>query len=746
MPRLACSHCGLPVLAPTEGPGGEVFCCYGCYLVSRIVGSQGEEGVRAWVVLRLSIGALLAMNVMMLSVLLYTGSVEPQAAPTFRWVMLGLATPAMAVLGYPFVLGAAGEIARRRLSLDTLIAAGALAAFGVSAANTIRGAGHVYFDTATMLPVLVTLGKLIEATAKTRTGRLVRILETLLPATALRVEADGCATVGLSDRAVPAQGTAGQASRGTGGAYTHLREVALAELRVGDRVRVRPGERIAVDGRIVEGRTTLDVAAFTGESGPRTCGPGDAVLAGTVNGAGGIVVEAERTGEGILLRRIIGLVEEASSSSAAAPSVRMAERVAAAFVPMVLALAVAAGLFWSFRGSVARGGLAALAVMVVACPCAMGIAAPLATALAIGRAARAGVLVRGGDVLERVGQVGTMFFDKTGTVTTNQPAVTAVESLVSGVTEDELLGWLAGLESGSEHAVARGVIAEAKRRGLEIGSVSDLQAFPGQGVRGVVAWRGETRQVAAGTAAFVRPGEHEQEHEHGRGTEVVVAWGGKVRGRVLLADQIREDAAEAIRRLHEAGVATVLLSGDRLVAARAVGERIGIGAVDAPRRPDEKIAALRAARAGGLAPRSSSSGVPVPLFQYGDRRLFPERKRSQSPGVGMVGDGLNDAPALAAADVGIALGAGTDLARSAGHVVLLSDRLVQVPWLVRLSRRTRRIIAQNLAWAFGYNAVALGAAAAGVLHPLLAAIAMVVSSLTLLSNSVRIQSFPDEPR
>jgi heavy metal translocating P-type ATPase len=692
MPRLTCKQCGLPVVASGTVRGGDLFCCYGCYLVSRIIGAPDEGAPHAWNLLRLSVGALLAMNVMMISLLLYTRGVEPQSEPAFRWILLALSAPAMAILGYPFAAGAAGEIGRRRLSLDTLIAVGCFAAFGVSAFDTIRGAGNIYFDTATMLPTLVTFGKLIEGTAKSRTAQLVRSLDTLLPRAALKIEPNG------------------------------PHEVPIGDLRVGDRVRIRPGERIAVDGHILDGRAIVEQAAFTGESQPRVCGPGDEVIAGTVNGGEGLVVRAERVGETLLLRRIIAMVEEARATRA--PSERVAERIAAVFVPAVLVLAAAAGLFWALSDGRAKGGFAALAVLVVACPCALGIATPLATSFAIGRAARSGVLVRGGEVLERIGQVRTVFLDKTGTVTSLEPAVCRIERLDPAVGEAELLACLAALESGSEHAVARAVLAAAKERRLDLGAVSDFRAIPGLGAQGRVTWRGETREVRAGAEQFAGAvAETAPNAEKGtanvpggaespRSSLIYVAWDGKVRGRLALSDHVRPDAADAIRRLDEAGIATVLLSGDRAEAAEAIAKELGIGRVEAPRLPQEKIQAVRAA--------SRDRGIAA-----------------------MVGDGINDAPALAAADVGIALGAGTDLARQAGNVVLLSDRLDRIPWLIALSRRTRRIIAQNLAWAFGYNALALAAAAAGLLHPLLAALAMVISSLTVLSNSTRIQSFPE---
>jgi len=430
------------------------------------------------------------------------------------------------------------------------------------------------------------------------------------------------------------------------------------------------------------------------------------VIAGTINGLGGLVVEAETIGEQMHLRRIVGMVHEAWR--VAGSWERISDRAANLLIVATFILAVGAALFWILNGDPARGGLAALAVAVVACPCAMGIATPLATALAVGRAARSGVLVRGGDVLERIGQVRTVFFDKTGTVTTNEPVVQKIETYDATLSDDELLGWLAGLETGSEHALAKAVNREARKRGLQIGAVAAVKVTPGAGIRGVVDWRGTRREVTAGTTAFVGAVGAPPINEPV--TVIDVFWNGRVRGRVLLTDTIRADAEQAIRRLHEERIASVLLSGDRIEAAESVARRVGILRTEAPRRPEEKVRCIR----------NALVGVTV-----------------------MVGDGINDIPALAAADIGIALGAGTDLARHVGNVVLLSDRLMQIPWLIQLSRHTRRLIAQNLAWAAGYNAIALAAAAGGWLHPLLAAVAMVISSLTVLSNSVRIRNFPD---
>jgi heavy metal translocating P-type ATPase len=598
-----------------------------------------------------------------------------------------------------------------------------------------------------MLPALVTFGKLIEATAKSRAAVLVTDLETLLPPRALRVEGDA------------------------------LVDVPAAALRVGDHIRVRPGERFAADGRIVEGATTVEEAAFTGESRPRACSVGDEVLAGTVSG-GAVVIEVQRVGDELFLRRVLEMVSAARQRPSA--SERLADRAAAAFVPAVLALALAAGAAWLLLADATQAGLVALAVLVVACPCAMGIAAPLATALAIGRAAREGVLVRGGDVMERLGQVGTIFFDKTGTLTAGRPQVRAVHTLDEDVTEAEVLAVAASLESGSEHALGRAILAEARRRGVATGAVRAVHVTPGCGIRGTVSVGGVERDVLAGTPEFTERletgGWRLEEKKNNSAvpsaaivsavsiasslqppasslTVVDVAWGGRRRGRVLLADEVRPEAAESVSRLRGQGVALAVLSGDREEAARSVAAVVGIERVEAPRLPDEKIAIIQSHQVVdcGMDIRKAAFGIGDSAFGKGPKAEpsecpmpNPESRRwaLRTPVVAMVGDGINDAPALAAADVGIALGAGTDLARQAGHVVLLADRLDRLPWLVALGRETRRIIRQNLLWALAYNAVALGAAAAGVLHPLLAAVAMVVSSLTVLGNSVRLSRFP----
>jgi heavy metal translocating P-type ATPase len=680
--RRSCAHCGLPVTTFSPAtPLGDLFCCHACRMVAAIIGKQ-QQGDHTWNLLRLGIGALLAMNVMMVSLLLYTGGVEAAAIPTFRLVLLGLSAPALAILIPPFLSGAARELLAKRMSLDTLIAGGSLSAFAISAVNAVRGTGEIYFDTATMLPVLVTLGKLIEASAKTRAADLLKSMESLLPTTALR------------------QTTAG------------VDEVAIDQLLPGDRIWVRPGERVAVDGSIMEGSSSIEEAAFSGEFLPRFCQPGDRVIAGTVNGMGPLLVQAEKTGEELLLHGIVEMIRDAWDNPSAAE--RIAERAAALFTPAVLLLAATSMLAWTIAGDTANGLLSALSILVVACPCTMGIATPLATSLAITRAAKAGIVVRGGSVMERIAKTDTIFFDKTGTITVGEPTVQEVIILDRLVSEDELLARMATLESASEHPMAKAVVAKAKERGLEMGSTCQVWVSPGRGIEGRVSWRGVSKTVTAGSCEFVAK-KVAAPVTQSNCSLVDIAFAGRLCGRLTFSDLIRVDAKRCVQSLDRNCVACLLLSGDGYPAAAAVAEAVGIGKVEAPRTPAQKLESIKTAIASGKT-------------------------------VAMVGDGINDAPALAAAHTGIAMGAGMDLAKQAGNVVILSGDLMQIPWLIGLSKQTARIIRGNFAWSFGYNTVALAAAAAGLLHPLLAAVSMVVSSLSVLGNSLRISAFPERSR
>ncbi|HJV34193.1 cation-translocating P-type ATPase [Geomonas sp.] len=680
-PRV-CAHCGLFITAAplSQNDSEPIFCCHACRLASLIIG-KGQPGKHTASLLRLAFGALLAMNVMMISLLLYTDGVESRLVPTFRLLLLALSTPALAILIPPFLSEAMKEIKGGKASLDTLIACGSLSAFAFSSVSVIRGSGDIYFDTATMLPVLVTFGKLIEASAKSRAADLLCSLQSLLPSRALRATATG------------------------------VEEVPLEAIAPGDLVRIRPGERVPVDGRIVEGVSSIEEAAFTGEFLPRLCRRGDRVIAGTVNGTGSLLVRAERTGLQLLLHGIVNMIRDAWLKPSRAE--RIAQRAATLFIPVVLAVAAAAALWWAAAGHPGQALLSALSVLVVACPCTMGIATPLATSLAISRAGKAGIVVRGGSVMEQIAATERCFFDKTGTITEGKPELEGIVLLDPKLDQSELLGRLAALEAASEHALGKAIVAAAAEHGVEPGSAAEVTVSPGHGLKGRVTWRGTSSEVMAGSGTYLGNG-GELSAACGTFTAVEVAWDGTAKGRLLFADAVREDAGLCVAALSELGISCALLSGDRFAAAQEVAGQVGIEEVHAPHTPAEKRAVISAALAAGHT-------------------------------VAMVGDGINDAPALAQAPIGIALGAGMELAKQAGNVVIVSGSLLQIPWLVSLSRRTGKIIRTNFAWSFAYNGVALAAAAAGLLHPLLAALAMVGSSLTVLGNSLRITAFPAPP-
>lgn len=681
-----CDYCGLWFSGSGYSPDNEHrFCCYGCYLVQRIAGAQGDEGIAAWILIRLGAGAFLAMNVMMLSLVLYADSTAALGLSSVRdlhWALLILSTPAAVILAGPFLLAGLKNLRRGRVSTDALILTGSLAAYGVSTLHVIRGSGHVYYDTATMLLLIVTLGRLIEASAKNRTSRAVREMCELTPQMA-RVLLDG--------REV---------------------DVPCAEVRKGDLLAVKPGERIPADGRIMRGTCLVEESAFTGEARPRSCSPGDTVFGGSVNHDGLITVEATAVGAESLVAQIQEMVLRAQRERA--PVERMAERAATAFVPIVWLLALGAAAYWGVvRSDPERAGMSALAVLVVACPCALGIATPIATCLAIGKAARMGVLIGSGEVLERLPSVRRVFLDKTGTLTLNDLRVSEIYVISRGISELEALAWAAPLEAGSEHAIARAIVNAARSRGVPQGDVTDFRVFPGLGVSGTVGVNGDSRRVTVGSLRLLR-----QEHQVPPGlglvddreplTTAYVGWDGEVRAAISLSDRARPEARGTIDRLRAEGLRIVMISGDREAPTKRLASEIGIHDVLYECTPAEKVSAIRKAR------------------------------EARAGAIAMVGDGINDAPALAEADVGIATGGGADLARQSSDVTLLGDDLSRIPEVLKLARTTYGIIRQNLCWAFGYNLIAICLAFTGLVHPLIAAIAMVGSSLSVIANSMRL--------
>ncbi len=758
----SCDYCGLLFSGP--GYGDHRFCCYGCALVHRIMRSQGGEGVAAWLLVRLGIGACLAMSVMMISVVLYTDSAAELGASAvrgLRWALLILSTPGIVILGMPFIAGCLRDARRARLSTDALIVTGSMAAFGVSAVNVVRGGGSIYFDTAVMLLLIVTIGRLLEASAKNRTSHAIRDLIDLAPATA-RVIRDGVET-----------------------------QIPASEVVKGDVLVVKPGERIPADGRVASGECFVEEPAFTGEARPRACSPGDAVFGGSVNCDGLIMVRAEAVGSESLLARMQALVAESQRNRA--PVERAAERAASVFVPGVWLVAASAGVYWSAAGNPERALLSGLAVLVVACPCALGLATPMAACIAMGMAAKEGVLIRSGEALERMSSVKRVFFDKTGTLTENDLAVTDVR--VTGTDDvEEVLKWVAPLERGSEHSIAKAIVTACDERGLDGGKIEAFRAIPGKGVEGEVTIKGLTRRVTVGSLdLFADAGgmgsggdseiaTQEEEpsmfrrstniNENGsvcsrvanpgnwvracetpdhrvpdsplsalcsglpaeESTVTFAGWEGRVRAAILLADHARPEAAAVIRALHEMGVRPAMISGDGDGPVRRMAEQLGIADFFFRCSPTGKAEIVSKALR-----KVPDTGRKAYVAEHDT--VLGDTCGQPPLGVAMVGDGINDAPALAAADVGIAAGGGADLARESSDVTLLGADLSRIPWVIDLSRRTYRIIRQNLAWAFVYNCVAIAFAFAGLLHPLIAAAAMVASSLSVIINSMRLMRF-----
>ena len=617
------------------------------------------------------------------------------------WLFFALATPVQVVVGGDFLLGAFRALRNGVANMDVLVALGSSTAWLYSVAVAValslgdhRLGHHVYFETAAAILTLIKLGKFLEARARGRTSSALRALLDLRPKTARRIEGE-----------------------------SEL-EVLLASVRPGDRLRVRPGEQIPTDGLVIQGRSAVDESLLSGESLPVDRAPGDRVVGGTVNREGLLVVEAREVGADTVLARIVQLVEQAQGSRA--PIQRLADRVAGVFVPVVLVIALGAFFFWWLA---AEAGLTAallrlVAVLVIACPCALGLATPTAIMVGTGRGAEAGLLFRNAEAIERAERVRTVVLDKTGTVTAGQPALERVVPS-PGWSGDELLRLAAAAERGSEHPLARAVVEGAERRGLKVDAPRELRATPGAGVVAEVG----PRTVAVGSARFLTELRVETaglttlaaELEAGACTLLWVAVDGTLAGLLAVRDPLKPGAREAVARLAARGLDLVLLSGDRAAVANAVAAEVGIAEVLAEVRPAGKAAAIAALRDAGRGP------------------------------VAMVGDGVNDAPALAGADVGFAIGAGADVAKEAADVTLLAADLAGVSRALALSRATLRTIRQNLFWAFFYN-VLLIPVAAGVLHgatalpgalrdlhPAFAALAMAGSSLTVVGNSLRLR-------
>ena len=615
--------------------------------------------------------------------------------PWVNWLFLALATPVQFYTGWDYYTGGWKSLRNRSANMDVLVAMGSSVAYFYSLALLLFPflGHHVYFETSAVIITLIKLGKMLESRTKGRTGGAIRKLMALRPKTATLLVDD-------KETVVP-----------------------LSRVQVGNTVLVRPGEAIPVDGIILEGESSVDESMLTGESIPVYKRPGDSLAAGTINGEGFLKFEAVKVGKDTALARIIRMVQEAQGSKA--PVQALADKVASIFVPGVMGIAlVTFFLWWVLGGEFVPAMIRMVAVLVIACPCALGLATPTAIMAGTGKGAEKGILFKNSEALEKATKLDAIVLDKTGTITLGKPFVVDLVVLSPKVkSEEELLSLTASAEKGSEHPLGRAIVAEAEKRGMLLRDPEGFKSFRGAGVRAEISGR----EVLAGNPNWfeetgLKLGDHEKEVRRlqGQGKSViVVALEKEISGLIAVADKVKPESGEAIERLHKQNLQVIMLTGDNVQTAWAIASEVNIKEVFAEVRPDEKSLKIK--------------------------ELQGQGKR-----VGMVGDGINDAPALAQADVGIAIGTGTDVAIEAGDVVLGSGSLMGVPRAIELSRSTMRTIRQNLFWAFFYNIILIPVAVGALypfsflpvylrqLHPILAAFAMAISSITVVSNSLRL--------
>jgi Cu+-exporting ATPase len=685
------------------GPGSCPICGMALEPVT-VTADAGPSHELADMTRRFWVGLALALPVFALAMGGHLFGWVPDVIPSSvsAWIQLVLATPVVLWAGWPFFVRGWASVRARSLNMFTLIAMGTGVAWGYSVVATVvpgifpdsfrnMGAVDVYFEAAAVITVLVLLGQVLEVRAREQTSGAIKALLNLAPKTAQRIRPDG------ADE-----------------------EIGLNAVQIGDRLRVRPGERVPVDGTVEDGRSSIDESVVTGESMPVTKTAGDTVIGGTINQTGGLVMRAEKIGRDTMLARIVAMVADAQRSRA--PIQRIADRVAGVFVPAVIAAASIAFIVWVLVGpdpKLAHALIVAVTVLIIACPCALGLATPMSIMVGVGRGAGLGVLIKNAEALERMEKVNTLVIDKTGTLTEGHPSVTDTVA-AHGFDPGEILRLAAGVERASEHPLAQAIIAAAEDQSVHIPDVERFDASAGRGVVGVV----EGRNVVLGSSDFLSShridlsaSEADAHRVRADGaTAIYISVDGRAAGLFAIADPVKQTTPAALAALRREGIDVVMLTGDNRVTAEAVGHRLGIDRVEAEVLPEHKSDVVK-------------------------------RLRDEGRVVAMAGDGVNDAPALAAADVGLAMGGGTDVAMESAGVTLLNGDLTGIVHARELSQKTVANIRQNLFFAFIYNAVGIPIAA-GVLYPvfglllspMIAAAAMSLSSVSVIGNALRLRT------
>lgn len=686
-----CRYCSLPVTGPPPVPGEEVYCCFGCRFAAAVTGETGDRGEMRWMATALGLSVFCTMNVVMMTMALWSYVATPQSpfetslGDFLRWGGLLFTAPVLLLLGRPLTTNAVEQLRRGSLSTDLLLLTGVVAAFLFSVVSTVRGAGHVYFEVACVILVLVTLGRWLEATGRLQASAALDELEQLIPDQVRCVDAFGTTTM------VP-------------------RELVA----VGQTARVLPGERIAIDGRVRQGRGVVDEQFFTGESVPVEKQPGDHVLGGSLNLEGDLLLDVTAPASAGALGRLVEAVRTARLRKGRFQI--LADRWAQWFFPMIAVVSLVTFLVHGWQSDWETGVLTALSVVLIACPCALALATPLAIWAAMATAAKRGVIFRSGEALERLAEVRAIRWDKTGTLTTGVPQIVGL------VCEDdaertEIESLTAALTAGSTH-IYSAAIHRYLDEATKVVDIAEVLTVPGRGLQmerpevGAISFGSPVFMSDCGLAAGPQFITALAKATDGHRTSVLIGWQHRIRGAYIVEEAARDEAHAALQECRRLKLDLAVLTGDRLERGLFWQQHLQLPVV-AELLPEQKLAAIRQAHE-----------------QFGH--------------VAMVGDGLNDAPALAAADVGIAMGCGADVTRDSADVCLLPNDLRLVPWTIHLSRRTVSTIRQNLGWSFGYNSVGVIIAAAGWLHPAVAAVLMVVSSLMVLGNSLRLQETGDE--